>query len=396
MFFFFFNDSDFNELYEKMPNESGVYIVTGPNGCGKSRFLSHISSSILEKIKNGDKEYNRLICLSGSVSDKFPQDMFRKYSKSSSDYSNYISEYEYFDYKENDKIRDYAYFGKQRNKTNFTELAPFQRLMFYIHDMNESQEYEVPEVADFFNYIGLDPVIEFKVAFKESVHQFEERFGSIRMHLLDMHLRQADSLDWLDLFRKGLARLSDFYVSKRGKKIGFRNLSSGERSSIISMLSLAFSVRGDCIVLYDEPENSLHPEWQLEIVARMWKLISKYSENSKLIVATHSPLIISGSRNSYTHVLDMKSDGEWRPSEMYGNTPGAILKEQFGVDSPRSRAFLLVFQECLDAYVVRTSKPEEFMEKADRLANLHVTFHEEDALYLPYQTLMNAREELKQ
>lgn len=75
-----------------------------------------------------------------------------------------------------------------------------------------------------------------------------------------------------------------------GEDLPLSALSSGEKSILIIMYRLLFQTAEGSIVIIDEPENSLHIEWQQKIsdifldIARLRDL--------QFLVATHSPQII--------------------------------------------------------------------------------------------------------
>lgn len=67
-----------------------------------------------------------------------------------------------------------------------------------------------------------------------------------------------------------------------------RELSSGERQVLILLTYLAFLAGKDSIFVVDEPELSLHVEWQRELVGALTML---RPSNCQIILATHSPEI---------------------------------------------------------------------------------------------------------
>lgn len=82
-------------------------------------------------------------------------------------------------------------------------------------------------------------------------------------------------------------------------------LSTGEQQLFIRALSLKMMCLRESIILIDEPEISLHPNWQNNIL-RVYQNIAK-DGNNQLIIATHSPQIISSTRNESLRVL-VKND----------------------------------------------------------------------------------------
>ncbi|MEE5041650.1 AAA family ATPase [Pseudomonas alliivorans] len=72
--------------------------------------------------------------------------------------------------------------------------------------------------------------------------------------------------------------------------------SSGELTLIASQVFLLANIENCNTILIDEPENSLHPQWQKDYVNNLGNLIGRY--DARVTIATHSPLIVSGVRNS--------------------------------------------------------------------------------------------------
>ena len=68
------------------------------------------------------------------------------------------------------------------------------------------------------------------------------------------------------------------------------NLSSGERHQIQMAFDLVFRSRGKQLVLVDEPELSLHVNWQTQILDEFQSL--RELNDFQYVVATHSPEII--------------------------------------------------------------------------------------------------------
>ncbi|WES64624.1 AAA family ATPase [Microbacter sp. GSS18] len=96
------------------------------------------------------------------------------------------------------------------------------------------------------------------------------------------------------LKRAGLVELSAVELEREdgGLKVDLREVSSGELSLVTAFLGLAAVIENDALVLIDEPEVSLHPEWQSQYLGLLTKVFSSYS-GCHFVVATHSPLVVS-------------------------------------------------------------------------------------------------------
>lgn len=69
-------------------------------------------------------------------------------------------------------------------------------------------------------------------------------------------------------------------------------LSSGEQHQLVMFFDLLFKVRRSSLVLIDEPELSLHVNWQKSLLESLIEISAQKSLD--ILVATHSPYIVGG------------------------------------------------------------------------------------------------------
>ncbi len=81
-------------------------------------------------------------------------------------------------------------------------------------------------------------------------------------------------------------------IYSHGKEINIEDLSSGEKNDFIMFYRLVFDTSLGGIVLIDEPEISLHIEWQEEYLDKLIEICRM--NDLQAIVATHSPNILNG------------------------------------------------------------------------------------------------------
>lgn len=82
-----------------------------------------------------------------------------------------------------------------------------------------------------------------------------------------------------------------FKSSKTDKEIPLTNLSSGEQHELVLFYELLFNTPKNSLILIDEPEISLHINWQNEFINDLTTVSELI--NLKSIIATHSPDIIN-------------------------------------------------------------------------------------------------------
>lgn len=79
-------------------------------------------------------------------------------------------------------------------------------------------------------------------------------------------------------------------VLDSGQALRHESLSSGEQHEIVLLYDLLFRVKPNTLVLIDEPELSLHVEWQVKFLPEMLDIAKTVSFS--VLIATHSPYIV--------------------------------------------------------------------------------------------------------
>lgn len=126
-----------------------------------------------------------------------------------------------------------------------------------------------------------------------------------------------------------------FTIKKEGKRFNLDQLSDGEKA----LLALAFDLtrrltianpkskkpvyEGKALVMVDEIELHLHPNWQRQVLRRL----SEAFPNCQFIVTTHSALVLGEIQSECVRFLE--------PNEETGRIEAYIPPESFGLDANR-------------------------------------------------------------
>jgi len=126
------------------------------------------------------------------------------------------------------------------------------------------------------------------------------------------------------------------FKNKFGAEFDINSLSSGEKQLFLRAMTLKMLNINNSVILIDEPEISLHPKWQQKIV----KVYEGIGENNQIIIATHSPHIVSSVKSESLKLLVKSDNGiEVLQSEeingSYGYPVERVLTELMGVETPR-------------------------------------------------------------
>ncbi len=284
-----------------------VSILIGENGSGKSTLLNNLSKHFLSRGEN-------VIALANSIHDKFD-----------SQHRNFKT------------LRGRS--GRKQARMTIKNA---------LINIAESDIHRLKNASRALQYVGFDPVIGFKIEklkpfFRDilSSSHFNENEKEKIGYLLDKSLRESNSdgeIIWLEiesfsfnelekssltelvLFEPKLKELKiieriEVFLRKNQNTISMLDASSGELVLITSIVYLSTAITERTVILIDEPENSLHPKWQKEYARILLDIFYLYQP--KIIIATHSPLVISGAElfieypkiykaENFTFVLQMK------------------------------------------------------------------------------------------
>lgn len=122
---------------------------------------------------------------------------------------------------------------------------------------------------------------------------------SDKHHIPENIVQDLIFLEILNIDEVNVRRIDD------AKEVNVSSLSSGQQTLLEHALIISSSAEPGCLICIDEPENSLHPEWQLNYM-KFLSLLCHEDLNAHIMVATHSPQIVSGMQNDNGCVLSLK------------------------------------------------------------------------------------------
>ncbi|MDO6560597.1 AAA family ATPase [Paraglaciecola chathamensis] len=165
-----------------------------------------------------------------------------------------------------------------------------------LNDDKDASEKRRNEVFSKFNtsYFSLFAMNHFHDRFMSvvsDVEKMQDEKDELTKHFSDYQDEINKYLEGRKLFR--LNSDGRFFVKAGERRIKLSELSSGEKHIFSILGKAALSNKQGAIFVADEPELSLHLDWQRMILPSIIKL----SPKSQVIVATHSPSIFSKGAN---------------------------------------------------------------------------------------------------
>ncbi|WP_223620598.1 ATP-binding protein [Lysobacter sp. ESA13C] len=422
-------DEQVLDFIGSLPLEQGFHttILTGRNGSHKSTILRELVSELAVPQHSGRLQlatgFSRaghpvnVICASGSVADRFPP------KESGGRYTEF-------------SVPSYVYLGQRVGTNLLSKKQPLETAVAFALDKSVRDRFHWPFYSRACRFAGIKPRLDLTFLTKASAKQAGDLWGvissvaaadwsnaegpkhgrslspAVARYLLNefpredfMELEQIvrgrtsgrirlilgeggpeSQSGGLGAIRLGLLAnvlsLQDARVSSNGHKKTFSafDLSSGEYHMLTTIVGLGFSVKPEAVVLIDEPENSLHPQWQQEFMGALFE-ICDFIRDGHVVISTHSPLIVSSVRPGSTVVdLARADEPEAVTADLYGASADDILFEQFGIASSRNRKIIDVVQRGVDLIERGQRNSVDFEEMEGDLRVLRERLRDNDPL----------------
>ena len=222
----------------------------------------------------------------------------------------------------------------EKRKINYTDLDEF------IFGENSSDIYLIKLLESFLDYRQkydskvrelllkgyVSDLEKFNKEFKDwqnenpsPIEGFSEKFNSL-LQKLNLEIDKVN-VDYPIPFKN---KNSDEVIPVNG-------LSTGTKALLLYMLPLYQIDTEKSIVLIDEPERSLYPDMQMELM----DFYREVSPSAQLIIATHSPFIAASFEPEERFILYFDDNGNVkvkRGISPIGDDPNDILKNDFNID----------------------------------------------------------------
>lgn len=205
----------------------------------------------------------------------------------------------------------------------------------------------VNDFQDFFDWFKEEEDYENEIRLRESRDYRNPKLEIVRRAIINF-LERFSSSHFSDLRVERSTTNRDFYsdqvlsqpsltITKNGQKLRLEQLSDGEKMLLMLVTDLARrlaianpssndALSGEGIVLIDEIDLHLHPQWQRNVI----RSLTQTFPNCQFLVSTHSPQVLSGVRRENVFILENSQLVENTP-HTYGKDSNSILYELMNV-----------------------------------------------------------------
>lgn len=353
---------DISVDFEKNGKIIDTIVVAGSNGSGKTTFLESIWNYFLEI-----SEYRRDILEKVDIT--FNDDFERLKDL------NIISHLKLVDYFKKNDIKSY-----QETISSFKVLP---KLIYIPTEINFSEV--KTETTNFYKGYSFFNMVDFNMI-KDVPSYIVSRIMYMlnqdeTLTMLDARKKVTEEINGifnileLDVKLKGISRDGKnmpIFENSQGEEFDINELSSGEKQLFLRTLSIKMLEPEDSIILIDEPELSLHPKWQQQII----KVYQSIGKNNQIIVATHSPHILGSVPSENIIILSKNEENKIVPItgeelySSYGQTSDRILEDIMGMKSARNIEVQNLLDDVRNLVSENRYETDEFKEKYNELKNI--------------------------
>ena len=288
-----------------------INILIGKNGSGKSTILKLINACISKDKETLDKfgyPYIELALLK-KYADGTEQKVKITNSKISMDVESVMIDT--FDIKtlkcENG---DTDLDCKLKNIIN--DFGNYQRKLSKVFD-KETEEINT-EISSIMNIISQANSLDLEKFQKLSIEKEaikNKNYEQINLfkEIVDVFFNDTNKEIILDNDKEPLLiKLKETILNKDNKEeyqeLKVSELSSGEKQLLVIFLTVLLLEEKPVILIMDEPETSLHVEWQFILIDK----IKELNSNIQILIATHNPLIMLNRQSQEIGMIELDND----------------------------------------------------------------------------------------
>lgn len=192
-----------------------------------------------------------------------------------------------------------------------------------------------------------------------------------------------------------LVQATSVVFYKNGKQIASEEMSSGEFAMLSMVLSISTaSSDSHTLILIDEPELSLHPNWQMTIIDNLDRALK--DQVCHLLIATHSHMLVSDLPMNRSSVSQWEKDDDGNlianriGENTYGWSAEEVLLKVFKTATDRNRYFGERIAKLLEQMGNDTISKEAVADELNELQEISQHLSDVDPMKMVLNTIIDA------
>ena len=203
-----------------------------------------------------------------------------------------------------------------------------------------------------------------------------------------------DDLEYIYKLKQcDLINSTNVIFHKQGINITSDDMSSGEFAMLSTVLSISAAADDPhTLVLLDEPELSLHPNWQMTLIDNLDRALM--NQVCHIVIATHSHMVVSDLPMKRSAVTQLEKDDEGNlkgtniSESTYGWSAEEVLLKVFKTATDRNRYFGERIGKLLEMMGNNTISRENVKEELKELQEISAHLSEVDPMKMILNTIV--------
>ncbi|SDD55351.1 AAA ATPase domain-containing protein [Paenibacillus sp. CF095] len=275
---------------------------------------------------------------------------------------------------------------KTPNNETLEEVAVRENLLLKQNKMRKSKTKseldsihfsDYQDILDFFERLNTEPNNIFKKN-KDSI------FVTFKLNEPGYFERYYDDLYILwHLFEIDIFKEPTVYIRKE-KYFKLELASSGEVQYITTMINILSNIERDSLILMDEPETSLHPNWQNKYIEGLRDIFSLHYASAHFLLATHSHFMVSDLKPNTSSIVSIERDSLYQTQvilhkeETFGWSVEDVLYNIF--DLATDRNYYLADELDQIMLAISTNNRNGLAARINRIEQISTNLKESDPL----------------
>lgn len=192
-----------------------------------------------------------------------------------------------------------------------------------------------------------------------------------------------------------LVQAASVVFYKNGKQIASEEMSSGEFAMLSMVLSISTAASDShTLILIDEPELSLHPNWQMTIINNLDRALK--NQVCHLLIATHSHMLVSDLPMNRSSVSQWEKDKDGNlianriEENTYGWSAEEVLLKVFKTATDRNRYFGERIAKLLEQMGNNSITKEAVADELNELQEISQHLSDVDPMKMVLNTIIDA------
>lgn len=192
-----------------------------------------------------------------------------------------------------------------------------------------------------------------------------------------------------------LVQAASVVFYKNGKQIASEEMSSGEFAMLSMVLSISTAASDShTLILIDEPELSLHPNWQMTIIDNLDRALK--NQVCHLLIATHSHMLVSDLPMNKSSVSQWEKDKDGNlianriEENTYGWSAEEVLLKVFKTATDRNRYFGERIAKLLEQMGNNSITKEAVADELNELQEISQHLSDVDPMKMVLNTIIDA------